>query len=337
MEYYTFSEISDRLFFHGRHTEENGMPAFDWTNSGLSVSFRADRAAVSFGPYSDECPLTGRKNEPAYVKAILDGRASKYAITNGRERIVFDDLGGGTHTLKLTRITESANRLAFEGITLYGGDEEIIAAKAPSGPKIEVLGDSVICGHGILSPYERKEYVPFEDDSSVVFTEMVSDALDADTRYVAASGEGAAFKYDGTRGKPICEYFHYESRSVKGEHDFSSWVPDIVVTELGGNDQSVIAPDVYLPEFDRFVRDIRKCYPDVPIIWMYPMMYNDYHAEKLEELLAGLNKELGNIHYIKTTPAYEDEFACGAHPNIVSHRRFAAQLLEKINEILADR
>ena len=69
---------------------------------------------------------------------------------------------------------------------------------------------------------------------------------------------------------------------------------------------------------------------------MYPMMYNDYHWEELASLLERLDGELGNIHFIHTTPAYEDEFACGAHPNPVSHRRFAGQLLAKINEILDD-
>lgn len=96
----------------GRSQIRDGALAVYWPNSGFSIRFKARSAIVSFKPFSSGAPL--------YLKAFLDGKATKHTVATGDEKLLFESLDDGEHTLTLLRVSESIDALRIESVTLLG-------------------------------------------------------------------------------------------------------------------------------------------------------------------------------------------------------------------------
>ena len=127
----------------GRSLIQDGALALYWPNSGFSVRFRAHSAIVSFKPFTSGAPL--------YLKAFLDGKAAKYSVTTGAEKLLFEALDDGEHTLTLLRVAESITSLYIESITLLGENAAFLDPPEERQRRIEFFGDSITCGYGVLA------------------------------------------------------------------------------------------------------------------------------------------------------------------------------------------
>ena len=158
----------------GRSLIQDGALALYWPNSGFSVRFRAHSAIVSFKPFTSGAPL--------YLKAFLDGKAAKYSVTTGAEKLLFEALDDGEHTLTLLRVAESITSLYIESITLLGENAAFLDPPEERQRRIEFFGDSITCGYGVLAEPSVTGYTTFEQDSTMAYAYMTAEKLQASGR-----------------------------------------------------------------------------------------------------------------------------------------------------------
>ena len=91
------------ISLYGRYTMKNGLPAFDWPNSGMSFRFRGNAISVCFTPFDTV--------EPVYVRVTVDGEPRRFCLTSGQERIIVEGLQNRVHDFELLKVSESPFRI----------------------------------------------------------------------------------------------------------------------------------------------------------------------------------------------------------------------------------
>ena len=87
-------ELEKRLI--GRSVYENDALALCWSLSGFEASFTGERAEIAFVPDITD-------DQPVYVMTIVDGVETITPLSTGREVVLLEQLGGGSHTLTFRR------------------------------------------------------------------------------------------------------------------------------------------------------------------------------------------------------------------------------------------
>jgi lysophospholipase L1-like esterase len=127
--------------------------------------------------------------------------------------------------------------------------------------------------------------------------------------------------------------------------DTRSYVPDLIIINLGNNDFNVIVEGDTLPSapdekgfkdaYKAFVRQLREYYPSAKIICSVgPMMNDNYpagrqHWTKMKEYVGEMVTELGDpdyVHYFEYTPIVGDPYGEDWHPTAESHQKMADEI-----------
>ncbi len=318
---------NDKIRIRGRHTEEDGMLAFDWTNSGFAFTFVGTGFIISLGSYSHDCP--------AYVKITVDGnRSQRFAVTNGGEKLIIEGLSDKRHRVTVLKITEGEPKLRFDTVTLLGNAAELRNPPNNCPRKIEFIGDSITCGYGVLGLPTDPTYLTFQQDGTRSYAGITAERFGADARFIAISGKGIVCNCNGDRSDiKAGEYYNMQSRTGGICND--GWTPDVVVINIGTNDCGGPAPN---DEFSDAVRDlvakVRARYPEAHIIWMYGMM-SQHYSEVLRETLRDISKSDSKVHFLFVDTVFGNESETGAngHPNVRASVRASALLCKKIRSL----
>ena len=294
----------------GRSVFCEGALALCWSASGFETTFRADTAILHFVPGY-------HADQPAYVKVTVDGHAAKYAIVSGGEKILLENLGEGEHTMRLLRITEGEAPIYVDALELVGEDCAILPPPALPKRKIEFFGDSITCGYGDLAAKGISLFRTYEEDVTAAYAYRTAEALGAEIRIEAISGQGVVLNCRGEQGYRIPDFFEHITRKGREQHDFSTWQPDVVVINAGTNDGGGQVPeDVFGEAAGRFLDRVREVYPKAEIVWFYGLMGLRY-AKVLDEVIAGKRETDAHMRFVPVRPIYEyeDETGANGHPN----------------------
>ena len=314
---------------YGRSVYTDGALSLCWSLSGFGIRFEAEGAILHFVP-------DYRADQPVYVLVTLDGRETKYAIVDGKEKILLEHLGEGVHTLEFRRLSEGEAPLKVAALELVGENTSVQEPPALPALRLEFLGDSITCGYGNLAEQGSRVFNTFEEDPTKAYAGLTAAALGADIRDVSISGQGIVKNCNGDIGTPIPVFFHWDSRRGRETHDFTSWVPHAVIVNAGTNDcGGKVTDDEFRAGSEAFLRDIRAQYPDAHIFWAYGLMGLRYDAV-LREVIEKLSAADKKMHYVPIRPIWEfpDETGANGHPNVKGHTRGAAVLAEAIREAM---
>ena len=125
--------------------------------------------------------------------------------------------------------------------------------------------------------------------------------------------------------------------------DFSSFVPDAVIINLGANDSTYCRdqPDLhaaFAEEYRRLLQTVRRHNPGVPIICaLGPLTdYIEYLFKEIEKLVAQL-KSAGDelLFSFSFAPVSEEEgIGGGHHPSMATQIRMSRELIPALQNIL---
>ncbi len=309
----------------GRSRIRDGALAVYWPNSGFSVRFKARSAIVSFKPFSSGAPL--------YLKAFLDGKATKHTVATGDEKLLFESLDDGEHTLTLLRVSESIDALRIESVTLLGENAAFLDPPAEKERRIEFFGDSITCGYGVLAEPTVTGYTTFEQDSTMAYAYMTAEKLNASGRYEAISGQGILCNCNGEKALEITKFYRWTLRD-ETPWDFSLWTPDVVVVNAGTNDSwGGVDSAAFGAKADEFLRELREVYPDALLIWAYGMMDVRF-TDTLTAVVAALGDE--RVRFLPLAPIdlKNGDVGGGGHPNVNASIRVSDLLAKTIKNEL---
>lgn len=310
----------------GRHTYSEGLPAFDWPNSGFTLSFRGTAISLSFAEF--------KKLYTFYVLVKVDNICQRFALSTGNEKIIIEGLQNKKHVLEFIKITEGEERIVFKGAEIFGTTPALLPTKPQTGLKIEFLGDSLTAGYGNLAPATEKLYYTYQQDSTRAYAYICASLLGADAHYECISGKGVYFNCNGVKDYEIPTFFTHASRETKEAWDFSAWTPEVVVINAGTNDYCGKVEDaIFTAAAVDFLRLVRKTYPEALIVWAYGMTQTAA-IPAIEEAFRIF--EDGNAHFLKIRSMYEyqDEVGGNGHPNEKSHRRVGKLLAKYLKQKL---
>jgi hypothetical protein len=136
--------------YFGRYTVRKDCLAFDWSNSGISFNFFGSGFILSLGEFTCD--------EPAYIKVYLDGAEQRFAISTGKEKIIYENLPEKRHRVTILRITEGEIPLLFKDLVLFGKDQKFMAPPSTSRGKSNFTGIPSPAGTG-LSPTRQRPHI----------------------------------------------------------------------------------------------------------------------------------------------------------------------------------
>ena len=194
---------------------------------------------------------------------------------------------------------------------------------------IEFMGDSITEGQlteadVIVTPEDNQDYYPYQNDVTATYAWLVAEKLNLRNYHVGHGGSGVVKIACAGVPKAI-DFYEYSFHGIKVNYP----EPDYILFNYGANDQ-MEKEDVYIEEYEKLLRYVRKIRPNSVIIVLSAFV--GVFAKALGELVEKLNKELNdNIYFIDSTGWVPKE---PLHPYRDGHKIIAEKLTEKLRGII---
>ena len=217
--------------------------------SGSGASFAFDGTKLVLKLKGDNIAVGENPIDYARIAVYVDGKRVVDEMINYAEKeiTIIDRTESAKSVVEIIKLSESP--MSAVGIEAFA---EGSAEALPEKPlKIEFIGDSITCGYGVDDEDENHQFTTATEDVTKAYAYKTAKALDAEYSMFSASGYGIVSGY--TEGdEPISEQtipqFYCSYGFSRGNFagtapqdipwDFSKYVPQIIVINLGTNDDS---------------------------------------------------------------------------------------------------
>jgi hypothetical protein len=331
---------SSHINWYGRvwYDEENKYMFFNNTVSGFEVNFRGTTLTAEIhaeGGARGNCFLTILVD-----KDIEPENAIRLELQNGTATYKLVELPEGLHTVKVLRSTEIQEAQVSALVSLETDGSFYTPPKKP-GRKIEYYGASSNCGFGSLGNDADETFTTDTECGVHAFTYYTSALLKAQSSAFCASGYGLGV--GGTKNL-IEKYDRYTIYSDK-VWDFTNYIPDVVVINLGYNDQKTFGSSgtplynerrqLFKTKLKEFIRNLNMQYPDAYFYVTYGI-WGEYQIFDLyQECVKELNDEgRDKVIAFQLYKPVAGELGASYHANWKAHKKIALMLARDINNRL---
>lgn len=221
--------------------------------------------------------------------------------------------------------------------------------------RIEFVGDSITCAYGVDDEVAEHHFSTATEDVTRAYAYRTAAKLDADYSMVSISGYGIISGYTATgESKSASQliptfyeklgfsYGTYNRKIVAGvKWDFSAFVPDLIVVNLGTNDDSYTLNhadrrEEYRAAYVEFLKVIRRNNPDAKILCTLGVM-GDRLYPMVEQAAADYTAQTGDANI--ATMRFDvqkpsDGYAADWHPTAVTHEKASEKLVEEIRRLM---
>ncbi len=319
---------------------------FEYTGTKLDVTLVGDEAAS----------LSKDPNSYSRVGVYVDGErvADQMLELPQTELTVFESQQPKTVTVKILKLSECA--MSTFGIKpLSVGEGGSVKPTADKDLKIEFIGDSITCGYGVDDEDPEHKFSTQTEDVTKAYAYKTAQKLDADYSMFSTSGYGIITGYtdNGQKHEEQAIPQYYESLGFSYNNfaktdapqsidwDFSKFVPDAVVINLGTNDDSYCQNDIekqdeYSAAYVEFLKTVRKDNPDAVIVCTVGIMGGRIYPA-LATAVENYKSETGddNVYSFKfDQQLQEDGYAADWHPTEATHEKASDRLVEELQNLL---
>lgn len=358
-----------QIHVYGRTTMTEDMLNLFWSGSGLDFLFEGSELSLCYEADYDVM-------EP-WISVLVDGSwilrmpAQKGMHTISLLRGMNPEIQHRIQVLKDVQAMadDPLHRLSVKSLSYEGK----ILAPPSFDLRIEFIGDSITSGEGCIGALSETDWITAFFTAVPAYGRLTAEALNADYRILSQSGWGIRSAWDNNIycNLPscydyICNLAHDRTRDGKklGTHeknDFFSWNADVVVVNLGTNDESsfrnqsfydpatgqicqnrLLDDGAYHPEDvskileaqKKFLKKIRESNPNAAIIWCYGMLGNSFSSY----LSAGVKAycmelEDDRTFYLELPNMTEETVGSRMHPGPACHKIAAKRLTDFIKKL----
>ncbi|MBR6426951.1 MAG: hypothetical protein IKS28_03905 [Clostridia bacterium] len=327
-----YIRINGRTYSNRR----SGTVYFNYVLSGFEFNFTGTgvRAELVSGLGN------GTEEKNCILNIYVDDMETPYAaITLNKtkaEYILAENLKNEVHHIWVVKRTDiSYSSAGVNKIILSGDNASFLAPPAGKDRKILFMGDSITSGVGNLVSDGSGNYASKNDDATKTYAYFTATALEADLHVISRGGLGLVWNSsrkapeDGGISLPmIFDYCNYYDDSGKTKWDHSSFVPDIVIINIGTNDKTSVLESEknrqrWFDTYVEFLHKVKETYPDAPIICCYGSMFDDKTDLDLQKVVeTALNDGLSDIYYLRFPKNDLRKFGRGVgnHPTVAKHK-----------------
>lgn len=290
---------------------------FDWPGVYISAKFEGT-----------SCVL--RLNDPANeYSVVIDNSAPRLLVRDPMDNyIAAKGLNAAVpHTITIHKRTESfIGKGEFEGFILDKGKKLLAPDKKPER-KIEFIGNSITCGFGVEGDSSDCHYSPQTQNANLSYAAIISRELKAEYSLIAYSGRGVVRNYGDSNRVSIDPMPNLYDRicfnDTISKWDFSKWIPQVVVINLGTNDFSTEPfpyKDVFQKAYKKLIERVRNLYPGVAIFCLSGPMIDEPCKSYIKEVIKAdqkgkRDKDVVFIEIPRLIMA-DNDWGCDMHPNV---------------------
>jgi lysophospholipase L1-like esterase len=316
---------------------------FSFTGKRIALTLHGDQIATTkdnharVGIYvNEERVIDDLINEPQKIYTVLD---------SGEER---------SATIRVVKLTEAP--MSTLGIHEIRTNEGAVIKPTPERiRKIEFVGDSITAGYGVDDEDEEHHFSTATEDVTKTYAYKTAQALQAEYSIVAYSGYGIISGYTANDQKVASQLVptYYDKVGMSYgrfggtlqvesiDWDFSKFVPDLIVINLGTNDDSYALDHAdrqaeYAEQYIEFLKKVRSHNANATILCTLGIM-GDRLFPMVERAVAEYSKATGdtNIDTLKfDVQSADDGYAADWHPTEATQTKAAAKLTDKIRELM---
>lgn len=304
-------------------------PRFAWSASGATVRFRGTEL---WAKLSDPSGQNG-------FQVVVDGRPTgTFTTTTNRDKYpLATGLAPGDHEVSFYKRTEAK----IGEVQLLGFEPESSLLPPPPAPtrRIELIGDSITAGYGDEGGTPQCLYSPATENAYDAYGAIVARTFGADHVNVSWAG------------KTIGEMSVLWDRTLPARDtstwDFSQYVPDVVVINLGTNNfgWSDPGPARFTDPYIKLVEKVRARYPNAHVFCVLgPMLADTYPAGKMQLSHARAYTKAAvdafrakgdeRVYFLEIPTQDPNTAGCGFHPSLATHRKMAELLSSAIKSKL---
>lgn len=364
---YALSDV-ENLKVHGRTTGNLSPLSLFWTGSGIELNVNASQLWLEIEAGYDA-------HEP-WIAIIIDGvPISRFMVLEGRHWIcVFKGMNEEvTKNIRIIKETQALNEDPKSFLQIHGlrCDGEFIEVK-DKPYKIEFIGDSITSGEGAIGAKKEEDWIMMWFSAVQNYTYMVAKSVKADYRILSQSGWGVYTGYDNNPNKNMPAYYEKVCGTLNGEmnrtfgafedNDFNAWQPDVVVINLGTNDEGAFNNPMWrdeitgethkqrmnpdgsynkedLGKFEEAVSDflfkIRTHNPGAHLLWVYGML-GDKMMPAINRGMENYRLKTGdeNVSSLLLPNTTDKTVGARYHPGVLSHKKSAKAISAHIKKIL---
>ena len=323
--------------------------------SGSGIDFKINGSKVIVNLTGDSTAEDEEKvNDRAKVEVYVDGERKLASLIDSSEKKLTVKMPSGEHVVRVIKITESA--MSFCIIESLETDSETVEKVADRDLYIEIIGDSITCGYGVDQPDPDINFITDTEDVTKSYSYLTASNLGADYGIASLSGYGIISGYTDNPANQRPDQImpeHYEEAgfsfaNIDGKQpqdipwDFSGRARDIVVINLGTNDDSFCDTNKYKQlwykdEYKKFLCKVRTLNPDAYIFCILGMMGARLYPY-VEMAVSEYADETGDKKICAVEMAEQnreiDGIAADYHPSPATHKKAASYLSDYIQKTL---
>lgn len=261
-----------------------------FSGSGVQFKFSGRYLKITF--CADNSLSHGEENFARAAVLVNGERVFDKLISEPEiEAVIFDGVEIIEAEVHIIKLSETA--MSTFGIKPLETDADANIAPLPEKQlKIEFIGDSITCGYGVDDNDPEHHFKTSTEDVTKAYAYKTAQSLNADYSMVSISGYGIISGYTDDPDKIIPEQtipqyydklgFSYCSFAEKTapqdiKWDFGSYVPDLIVINLGTNDESYCKEDaakqkVYSDAYVEFLKTVRSFNPNAEMLCVLGIM-----------------------------------------------------------------
>lgn len=323
------------------------------SGTGAEFTFTGTKCTVTVDGDPNSGNPTAADNQ-ARVGIYVNGeRVIDDMVDNTQE--VYDVFESDTPqevTVSIMKLSESPmSTIAISGISVTGSE---IKPTPDKDLLIEFIGDSITCGYGVDDPDKDHHFVTATEDVTKAYAYKTAQALNADHSMVSFSGYGIISGYTNNDIKVVAQtvpkfytklgYSWTKNGSFSPadiDWDFSKRQPDVIVINLGTNDDSYTKNETerqeeYQAAYVEFLKTIREKNPDAKILCTLGIM-GDRLFDYVYLAVEAYTQETGdtNISAMKFDPqSPNDGYSADWHPSVTTHDKAAEKLAAEIKSLI---
>ena len=357
---YRIKDIPE-LVFHGRNGEYHNSVALFWSCSGIEMNWKGKDL---FLDVESDYNLFEQ-----WVSVVLNGtHLARFPLQKGRH-VVPILLNMNPEKVNHVEIVKDVQSQPTDDVTnmiLHGIETDGTFLPVPEKAlKLEIIGDSITSAEGAIGAKDETDWLPFLFSAVRGYAFMTAQKLNADLHVLSESGWGALSSWDNDPKCAIPLYYKQVCGTIQGEknalygaqdaYDFDKWNADVVVINLGANDNSAfyqpphVDPETgeafkqnYPADLKRlqqrqydFLCTVRKRNPNAHILWCHGMLGNPLE-EPIKEVVAKFVANTGDkkTEYFRLPNEPADGYGARSHPGLPMHECAAKALTEKIRSLL---
>lgn len=322
------------------------------SGSGAEFTFQGTTASITL--QGDSTVLGNGENQAHFAiyvneELVVDDMMNKLEKTYH----IFESETEENCTVRVIKLSESAqSTMGIKSIevTSKGG----ISPTDKQGKLIEFIGDSITCGYGVEDENRDNHFKTATENASKTYAYKTAEALEADYSLVSFSGYGIISGYTGTGEKvpeqTVPQYYeklgfsygtYLGKNPVDYEWDFSERQPDVIVINLGTNDDSYCGnkaerKEEYTEQYVEFLKKVREKNPNAVLIATLGIMGDKLYpcVEKAVETYQTRTGDT-NVYSLKfDVQSASDGYAADWHPTETTHTKAAEKLTAEIKSIM---